>query len=652
MSTQFKPSYEFGPYCLSPEEGLLLREGEIVPLAPKALDLLVALVENNGHVISKDALMKRVWPDSFVEESNLSHHVFVLRKALGEDRNGAKYIETIPRRGYRFVASVTEVEDASNDLVVAERTRSHIVIDEEHDASASVIGQATPAKALAGDSRLKRKTLLLTSIISLAVLVGLTVAVYFWITNKPAEVEPTLAVKTIAVLPFKPLVADSRDESLELGMADTLINKLSPIRQLIVRPISDVRKYTGLEQNPIAAGRELGVDYVVEGNLLMVGEKTRMTVRLLSVKDGSAIWADKCDQACSNIFELQDAIAERIAGALALRLSNEEKKQLAKHYTENTEAYQLALKGRFYWNKWTPDGFKKAIEYCNQAVEKDPNYAPAYSWMGSAYQAQGNAGILHPKEANIKAKELAEKALKIDNDFDNGHYLLGAVKLFYDWDWPGAERELRRAIELNSNNVEGRMLYVYYLMITGRPDESISEAKRCEELSPVSVFVSWNVGDMLYLARRYDEAIAQYRKTLELDPYCAEAHYGLGYTYIEKGMNEDAIVEVNRGIELDGDKKETSRPLGYIYARTGKRAEVQAILARLEQVSKSSYVDSIGVVRLRAALGEKDRAFEWFEKAYNERRSRMIWLTVDPRLDSLRQDPRFASLQRRVGLFE
>jgi TolB-like protein len=457
-------------------------------------------------------------------------------------------------------------------------------------------------------------------------------------------------VKSIAVLPFKPLVAQSRNESLEIGMADTLITKLSNIKQLIVRPTSTIRKYTGLDQDALAAGRELGVDYVLEGNLQMEGEKTRATVRLLSVKDGSALWTDKCDQACSTIFELQDSVAQQIAGKLAIELTGDQKKQLAKHYTENTEAYQLALRGRFYWSKWTPAAWNKSIEFYHQALEKDPRYALAYAWMAATYNVQANIAVVPPKEAYTKAKELAEKALEIDDGLADGHYVMAALKMFYEWDWPGAERELERAIALNPQDAEGRLLHSYYSMITGHPDESLTKVKRCEELNPISPFISTNVADMLYFARHYDEAIEQYRKTLDLDLNHSDARRGLAMAYVEKGMHQESILLMNKSIEFDGDNKETSPSLGYIYALAGNKTAARVIANNLERLSKQSYYDPIKIAYIYAALGEKDRAFDWLEKAYDERSVGMQWINVTPRLDNLRADPRFSSLQRRIGL--
>jgi DNA-binding winged helix-turn-helix (wHTH) protein/TolB-like protein len=655
MSLQAKSLYDFGSYRLDARDRVLFLDGKVVPLAPKAIELLVALVENGGHVISKDDLMKKVWPDSFVEEANLSHHIFVLRKALNEDKNGGKYIETIPRRGYRFVASVAEVRDESDEMVVAEVSRSRIVveqsealeyttadIDSEQKGVAGPLGWANPSVA-----GFEIRTVGIT-LVCCAIAIG--TAIYFSGTSSSRPERTVASVKSVAILPFKLINVESGDEYLGIGMADTLIIRFGNLKQIIVRPTNAVAKYNVLGQDPVPAGRELKVDAVLDGTIQRLGDRLRVTVQLVRVDDRAHLWTDKFEEKSTDLFAVQDRVSEKVGMALAPKLSSEEKKQLTKRYTDNSEAYRLYLKGGYHWNKWTPEDWQKAIEYFNQAIEKDPNYAQAYGWLGAAYQVQGNNGVLPPKEANAKAKQFAQRALEIDDELDQGHYTMGAVKLFYEWDWPGVERELTRAIELNRNYVEGRMLYVYYLMITGHTDQSLSEARRCEEINPVSPFVSMNLADMLFLSRRYDEAIVQHRKTLALDPHYPEVHFALAGNYLENGMKEQSVVEVNKGLELCGCSKETSMELAFIYARTGKRAEALAILNRLKKEPKENQYDPMQIAYVYAALGEKDRAFVWLEKAYDDRNSSLLWLNLEPRLDNLRADLRFASLQRRVGL--
>ena len=645
--------YEFGQFRLDAQEHVLLRDGEVIPLAPKAIDLLVALVENSGHVISKDELIKQVWPDSFVEEANLSHQIFTLRKALNEDKNDAKYIETVPRRGYRFVATVTEIGYSSSDLVVTELNHSRIVIEEEQQLNAvgqsvqvehRTVPKASGRKELA-ENKPRRKTTAV-SLIAVGALVALSVGVYSWVAWKPKPEGSNPAAKTLAVLPFKPIVADKRDEALELGMADTLINKLSSIRQLIVRPINAVRNYSSLEQDPIAAGHDLGVDYVLEGNLQMIGDKTRATVRLLSVKDGRAIWTDKCDQVCSTIFALQDAVAEQIAATLVLELAADEGDRLAKHYTESREAYQLYVKGLYFWNKFEADDLKKALTFFQQATEKDPNYALAYTGMAHTYNVLG-LNFLSPGEAFPQAKIAATRALALDPTLAEAHAALGAIHLFYEFNWLSAESELRLAIDLNPNYPTARELYAYYLVAMGRIEESIEQKKRAQELDPLSIIISDDMAAGFYYARHYDQAIEQIRKTIELDPNFAGGHFWLGLIYAQKGMAQEAIAEANQAIASSGESQNIAM-LGQVYALAGRKKEAQDVITDLTQQSKRRYVSSSDIARIYAALGDKEESFSWLAKAYEERAGWLIYLNVEPIFDGLRSDKRFTDLLRRL----
>ena len=642
--------YEFGPFRLNARQHLLLRNGKVVPLPPKAIDLLVALVENGGKVLDKEELMKQVWPDSFVEEANLSHHVFRLRKALDEGGDANKYIETIPRRGYRFVAGVTEVRDESDELVVAEHSRSRIVIEqtESPNLAADYPGSDRTGRILALAAGTRRRTVLLA--LGCAGTLVLAVAFYFWKTGNTVGEPTSTGVKSIAVLPFKPLVVHSRNESLETGMAETLITKLSGITRLIVRPLSAIRKYTGLEQDSIVAGRELGVDYVLEGNLQMEGEKTRATVRLLRVNDGTAIWTDKCDQQCSTIFELQDSVVQQIAGALALQLTGKEKKQLAKHYTENVDAYQLYVKGRFFWNKFTDETVTKSIDYFKQAIDKDPTYALAYAGLADSYNVLGSNGPMSSKDALPKVRYAAEKAIELDDNLAESHLALGAFKLFYQWDWPGAERAFKRAIELDPSYAVPHELYGYRLRIMGEFDEALAEMRKAQELDPISLLISDDLGVTLRLARRYDQAIEAFEKTLELDPNFADSRCEFGLAYGFKGMHERAIAEITKAVTLSGNNAQIIARLGEMYALAGNKVEAHRIIDRLQAESNKRYSPPLHIAMIYATLGEDDKAFTWLEKAYDEHSTWLINLNVEASWDKIRSDPRFYNLLGRVGL--
>ena len=656
MSKPADHFYEFGPFRIDPVKRLLLRDGEVVPLTPKTFDTLRALVENNERVVEKDELMKEVWADTIVEEGGLTRNISVLRKALGENPDEHQYIVTVPGRGYRFVANVHEARDAIADVIVEEHSRSHLVVEQEEETSAAgkyaaEAEQAIQEKALTASRWEKRASKWRLSTVALAVcllVVGLAVALsYFWISSRSKHIQAGAAVRSIAVLPFKPLVAEGRDESLEMGMADTLITRLSSISQIVVRPTSSVRKYTGVEQDPIAVGRELMVDSVLDGSIQKSADRIRVTVRLVSVGDGRTLWADKFDENFTDIFRVQDSISERAAGALALKLTGKERKLLAKHYTENSHAYQLYLRGRYFWDKRTDDGFKKAIEYFGQAIAIDPNYALAYTGLADSYVLLGAIAhhLLPPQEKLPEAKAAAAKALEIDDTLSEAHNSLGSISQA-DWDWLGAEREFKRAIELDPNNVRAHYFYSVYLSWMGRNEEAFAEYERVQQIDPLSL----NSGAVLfYHVRQYDQAIEQFQKMLEIDPNRHFTHWQLGMVYEQKRMYKEAIAEEQKAVSLSADRPINVAWLAHAYAVAGNRVEAQKLLDKLKTLAKRRYVSPHDIAIIYIGLGEKDRAFEWLEKAYAEH-ALLVNLKVDPVYDSLRSDPRFSGLVRRVGL--
>jgi DNA-binding winged helix-turn-helix (wHTH) protein/TolB-like protein/tetratricopeptide (TPR) repeat protein len=657
MSEPAKGLYEFGPYRIDARDGLLLRDGEVVPLAPKAFDLLLVLVENNRRVLSKEELMKRLWPESFVEEANLSHHVFVLRKALG-DANGNKHIETIPRRGYRFVADVNEWQDEGPGVIVAEYSRSHIVIEDNstrdtHDGWASQGVQLDPLTS-SEKKGVARRRLLLPLLIPFLAVIGLGLALYVWLSARKTGAPTDIAVKSIAVLPFKPLVAESRDPALELGITDALISKLSNIRQVAVRPTTSVLKYTAEGQDLRTAGSELGVEVLLDGKVQRVNDRVRLSVQLVRTADGSPIWADKFDEKFTDIFAVQDAISDRVAFALAPRLSGEEKKGLTRRYTDNIEAYQLYLKGRHHWSTFKQSDLLTSINYYNEALKNDPDYALAYVGLANAYSVLGIYGPPTAKEAMPQSRDAAQKALKLDENLAEAHVALGAVKIFYDWDWPGAEREFKRALDLNPNYTDGHSLYGYYLAAMGKLDEAAAEHRRAKELAPEWHIPSRDVLLALFEAGRYDEAIEQCRQTIELDPHEGFAYYILGQSYTQQGRFDEAATELERAIR-EGSVNASGEPppktlaeLGYLYAVTRKKAEALKVITQLQ---KKPYVwTPFLVAEIYAGLSDKTRAWESLNKAYDERFPFLWRVKIMPQFDRLRLDPEYADLMRRMNL--
>ncbi|HXI90002.1 MAG TPA: winged helix-turn-helix domain-containing protein, partial [Blastocatellia bacterium] len=664
--------YEFDNFRLDAGERQLSRDGAPITLPSKAFDLLLALVENSGRLVEKGEIYSRVWGDQVVEESNLTVQISAIRKALGERTRNPRYIVTVPGYGYRFVGDVVNPAE-DREVVIETQTLSHIVIEKEEadddnsrqrlsdDDSLKGVKALPPVppgqQMFAGRLWRRTESPARRAFVALAVVLaaGLALLVYYSLSKRTSpNPQLTLAnqIKSIAVLPFKPLVADSRDESLEMGMADTLIARLSNIRGINVRPISAVRKYANIEQDAIAAGREQKVDAVLDGQIQKSGGRIRVTVRLVRVEDGAPIWASQLDDKMTDIFAVQDSISERVAGVLALKLTGEEKGQLAKHDTDNTEAYQLYLIGRYHLNRLTDDGFLKSLEYFQQAIEKDSNFAVAYTGMAESYNALGDFNVLRPKEVYPKARTAVQKALELDDTLAQAHTALAVVKVNYDWDWSGAEREFKRAIELNAGDSEAHGEYGFYLAFMGQFDEAIAEMRRSQELDPVSLVRITGVAQVLLIARRYDESIEQCRKALEMDPNLGFAHWLLGCAYLWKGMPEPAIQALQKSIPLSGDSPDEPASLGLAYALSGKSGEARKILEELTQRSKRKYLSSSVIAVLHAALGERDQAFALLDKAYDERDTLLLLLKVEPMFDPLRSDPRFADLMRRVGFPE
>jgi serine/threonine-protein kinase len=468
-------------------------------------------------------------------------------------------------------------------------------------------------------------------------------------------------VKSIAVLPFKPLSADESDEYLGLGMADTLITKLSNLQQLIVRPTSVVRRYAEGEQDPIAAGREQRVDAVLEGSIQRAGQRIRVTVRLLNVADGRALWTYQFDeQPYADIFAVQDSISERVAESLAVKLTGEQRAALAKRYTENVEAYQLYLMGHYHSIRRVPEAFgpspaigynlRKSIEYFQRAIEIDPNYALAYSGLSRSYATLPINSDVPSAEVWPRAKEAAMKALELDDALAEAHLSLGAIKFWIEWDWPGVEREFKRAIELNPNHALAHFWYAHYLSNMGRHSEAIAEAKRAFELDPVSPMTSLFLGQFLYQARQYDEAIEPLQNALEIVPNDWIAHLNLGKVYVQQKKYGEAIAEFQKAREFSRGTTETISVMGHALAVSGQRAEAHKVLDELKRMSKQRYVPPYNIAAVYAGLGEKEQVLDWLEKAYEERDVRLVFLKIDPKWDGLRTEPRFNDLLRRIGL--
>jgi TolB-like protein/Tfp pilus assembly protein PilF/predicted Ser/Thr protein kinase len=456
---------------------------------------------------------------------------------------------------------------------------------------------------------------------------------------------PEVAIDSIAVLPFINQNNDPETEYRSDGLTESIINSLAQLPNLRVIARSSVFRYKGKEADPLAAGRELGVRAVLTGRILQRGDNLTISTELIDVRENKQLWGEQYSQNVSDLLSMQRAIAGQITSNLRLKLTAPDQSRLAKHYTDSPEAYQAYLKGRFHWNKRTAESLEKSVEYLNQAIEKDPSYALAYAGLADTWFSRGWYRYLVPREAYERARAAATKALEIDDHLAEGHAIMAAIKTTYEWDWPGAEREFKLAIELNPNYATAHQRYSLYLPITGRLDEAIAEARKARELDPLSLPINENVGDILYLARRYAEAIDQLRKTLDLDPNYGVARGTLAKVYEAQGQYDQALQE-----RLHNAPPETAAQLKTLFSESGIRGVWQHRLDQLLERSKTEYVSPADIALFYARLNQKDQAFAWLEKAMEERSILFNYLIADARFDNLRPDPRFGQLVRRVGL--
>ena len=637
-TNQFDLIFEFDQFRLDVSERLLLREGKPVPMTPKVFDTLLLLVENAGRLVGKNDLMSQIWPDSFVEEGALTRNISDLRKALGENATGRKFIETVPKHGYRFVAEVWVRSE--NDFPVS--AESDFSLQEISSTEPSTAPYDKPAENESSRPRLKTRLIVATLLAGWLAVIG-----YFAFSwGKGNAPEDVTQIKSLAVLPFKSLTQQAGNEYLELGVTDTLITRLGGFEQLLVRPMNTVRRYADSNTDSLHVGQELQVDAVLEGSFQKLDEKVRVTVRLLRVADGRQLWAYQCEEYCASLFAVQDAISERVAAALALQLTGEERQRLTKHYTENTEAYQLYLRGRWFWNQRTEEGFQKAIIQYEQSLKLDPQYPLAWTGLADCWHSLAGFGFVSPKEAIPKAKAAVEKAIALDPSLAEAHATAAIIAQNHDRDWSKAEKSYLRAIEINPNYATALAWYGEMIAWLGRPEEGFRRMQQALKLDPTSLTFNKDLAVMLYLARKNDQALDQLKKTLELDPNFQETHFWLTLIYAQQGRYEEAVAE---SYQLRTQWQKLFG-LGYVYARMGKTAEARQMLKEMQALSLSKYVQPIRFALVHAALGEKDQAFAWLEKEYETGGAGLTGLRSEPMWDLLRDDPRFADLRRRTRL--
>ena len=636
--------YEFGPFRLDPEKHRLFYNGEPVQLPPKSVEALILLVRNHGRLLERETLIQAVWADAFVEDANLTVAISTLRKVLGQNGASTEYIETIPRVGYRFVAEVREVSDQRRPLIIEKRTVSRTVIEEEDVQPDQVVATN---RLLGGARRSSYKTA--AAVIGLvAVIAG---AFLFYSLRHRVSPPESGRVRSLAVLPFRPLGNEtSEDEYLGLGLSDSLITRLSNIKQFEVRPTSAVLKFNNPNQDLLAAGRALGVEGLLEGRLHRDKDRIRVTVQLLRVSDGMTLWAGTFDEQFTDIFSVQDRISRSVAESLALKLTSEEQRQLAKTGTDSPEAFRAYLKGRYAWNKRSNEEIRKAIKFFQQSIDLDPTHAAAYAGMADCYVSLGDYGAAPSREVFPLAKAAALKALEIDDSLAEAHTTLAHAKFLFDWDWSGAEQEYQRAIELKPNYATAHHWYGWFLMAMGRTDDAMKRIQRAEELDPLSLIIKANVGNFYYFNRQYDRAIELQRKVLESDPTFLQGHRKLAYSLEAKGMDQEAAAEWLKVEELFGTDQQSMEMYRKAIASDGLKGYWNQGLAFELDEAKRAGGRAGAISSYYAKLGDRDQAFAWLDRAYDQREPWLVYTKISPIYDNLRPDPRFAAFLKKLGL--
>jgi DNA-binding winged helix-turn-helix (wHTH) protein/tetratricopeptide (TPR) repeat protein len=636
--------FEFEGFRLDASKHLLTKgDGELLAVTPKIFDTLLYLVRNSGKVIGKDELMREIWPDAIVEENNLSQNISILRRILGEKPGEGRFIATVPGHGFRFVPTVREIPE-ENLAATEEIFEKESVEDGAGSRRSNLETERTDTKS----PNVARKTYRLRfAIFGIIFLIAIS-SLGFYLLRENAKLSVAGPIKTIAILPFKPLVTENRDEALEIGMADTLIARLGDNRELVVRPLSSVRRFGQLEQDAVAAGRALDVEAVLDGSVQRWGDGIRVNARLIKVADGTPMWTGTFDEKFTNIFAVQDAIANKVASALALRLSGDEKKRLTRRSTENVEAYQLYSRGRFHAFKLTPPEVQKGIAFFNDAIALDPNYALAYTGLSGAYRSLALGMEMPPIELFAKSKAASEKAVELDDTLADGHTALGMTIFWGEWKWEEAENQFKRALELNPNSGDAHLFYAHLLSNTGRHAEALAEAKIARELDPLFPFAGALEGQFLLHAGQPDEALARLRKTSELEPRFWMPYLFAASVYIEKGMYAEAIAEARRARELSPVLTIAVAYGGYALAKAGRINEAKAALDELLKLSNERFVPASHIAMIYNGLGDQDNTFIWLERGFEQRDPKMNFLKVEPKWNNLRNEPRFIKLMQRL----
>ncbi len=583
-SPQWPNIIRFGVFEADLRAGELRKCGAKIRVQEQPFQVLVMLLQRPAELVSREELRQKLWPsDTFVDfEHGVNSAVARLRDLLGDSADSPRFIETLPRRGYRFIAAVD--------------------------------GALTAAQP-------KRRT--------------------------------SKKIASLAVLPFENVSSDPDTEYVGDGITESLIHRLAQVPKLRVMARSTVFRYKGKMADPISIGRELEVGAILTGRVFERSGTLIVTAELADVATGWRLWGEQYNRKPTDILAVQEEIAQEISERLRLPLTGQDKKMLAKQPTQDTEAYHIYLRGRFWWNKRTREGLERGIEYFKKAIAKDPNFALAHAGLADSYYLLAGTGfaVLPPGEAIPLAKAAALKALEIDDTLAEAHASIASI-LESEWDWSGAEKEYRRSIELNPNYATVRHWYSFYLLAVGRVEEAIAEGMRARELDPLSIIINRDLAVAFTYARQPDKAIEQYERALELDPNFALAHQGLGRAYLQKGMHRKAIEQIKKALSLAPENVAMHAALAHAYAVAGETEQARRILEVLLERSECGYVPAVSIAIVYSGLGEEDQALGWLEKGCCGRDGGLTLLKVHPIFDGLRDAPRFQALLRRMNLAE
>jgi len=637
----------FGAFEVDLKATELRKHGMRLKLPEQPFQVLAILLEKPGEVVTRDDLRNRLWQsDTFVDfDHGLNNAVMRLREVLGDSSENPRFVETIPKRGYRFIAHVDEsffMPSAGVHERGGDAPSMHLSAPQVRTEAAKSLSQTARARVSA-----RRTAIWIAGALAGIGVVG---AVYFHGGNSGSRgVEPSTS---LVVLPLENLSGDREQDYFADGMTDELIANLAKIRSLRVISRSTAMAYKGTHKTISEIAHELHVDAVMEGTVMRVGNRVRITAELVQVSTDRDLWADTYESQMGDVLALQNRVSSAIINQIRINLTPEDRERLAKNPAIAPEAYENYLKGRFYWNKRSDQNLDKAIGYFEQATHQDSHYALAYAGLADCYAITGSTifGTMPVGEAAPKAREAAQRALEIDPTSVEAATSLATIKFNYDWDWPGAEEEFQHAIQLNPNYATAYQRYSLYLMAMGRIQDSFDQINKARAVDPLSISINFSLGWRLYMARQYNRAIEQLHNTLEMDPSYELPHLVVGQVYEQTGQFALAIPELRKAVDLSHQSPLMVSALAHAYARSGNKAEAEELLSDMTAQSKKQYVSPYYFAIVYVGLGENEKAMDWLDKAVVDRSNGLVFMKVEPELDNLRSNPRFIALQQKLKL--